>query len=335
MKKGILLMAVVAAVVAVCSCKEVKTKEAVERYSMTLTDIICDDLETMLPGEMYVSGQYLLWTDPFNKEAFVHIVDTKTREEAGTMVQTGEGPEEFVGPHIEVLDGDQVLAYDLFANRCAVLSIESCIAGENPVVRKQPVDIKELTAIVSLGENQLVAFIPGAKEPFVMIEQKQSFGKQPFEISDGYNHFQGIVKYNPANGYLLYSTFEIPYTALYKRDDTSFSLEKEELRTNGCSVENDKLIYKGNLRGPMGVTLTSDYIVTIDTDPQAEPIDYYKIGRDYTKLPTTICLYDYDLQLRKVINFGMPVVRITSTPQNNVLFVLGVNPDFMIYQVEL
>jgi hypothetical protein len=316
------------------SCKDL-TPKSPERYSMTLTEIICEDIETRFPGEMYISGRYLLWTDPFNKEAFVHIVDTETGKEAGTMIRKGEGPDEFISPQIEVMADNQVLAYDLFANRCAVLSIESCIAGGNPVVQKRMTEMKDFTSLVFLDEDHLVAFIPSANEPFVMTEQKQSFGKQPFKISNGYDHFQGIVKYNPSNGYLFYSAFEIPYTALYKRDNRSFSLEKEELRTNDCSIENDNLIYNGNVRGPVGVTLTSDYIVTIDTDPKAEPVDYFKIGRDYTKLPKTVCLYDYTLQLRKVIDFGMPVVRITSSPQNNVLFVLGVNPDFTLYRVEI
>ncbi|MDR1162158.1 MAG: hypothetical protein LBK45_07435 [Tannerellaceae bacterium] len=336
MKKVILLLAAVAAVV-VCSCKEVKPKESCERYAMTLTDIVCDDMETSFPGEMYMSGQYFVWTDPFNKDAFVHIVDTKTGKEVGTMVQKGEGPEEFVSPHVDVMTGNRLFAYDLFANRGAVLSIDSCIAGGNPVVRKQPIELKDFTSLVFLDEDLLVAFIPAANEPFVMVEQKQSFGKLPFDgnINNVYDHFQGIVKYNPYNEYLYYSTFKIPYTALYKRDDQGFSLEKEELRTNDYSIENNDLKYTGNVRGPMGVTLTADYIVSIDTDPQAEPIDYFKIGLDYTKLPTTICLYDYSLQLRKVINVGMPVVRITSSPQNNVLFVLGVSPDFTLYRVEL
>jgi hypothetical protein len=336
MKRGILLLAVVAAVV-VCACKEIKPKESLERYSMTLTDIVCDDMETMLPGEMYVSGQYLIWTDPFNKDAYAHVVDTKTGKEVGAMIRKGGGPDEYVLPQVDAMTNNRILAYDLSANRGAVLSIDSCIAGGNPVVRKQLIGMKDLTSLVFLDEDHLVAFIPSANKPFVMVEQNQPFGKLPLDgnINNGYDHFQGIVKYNPSNGYLFYSTFKIPYAALYKRDNQGFSLEKEELRTNDCSIENNDLKYSGSLRGPIGVTLTADYIVTIDTDPEAEQIDYFKIGRDYTKLPTTICLYDYSLQLRKVINFGMPVLRITSSPQDNVLFVLGADPDFTLYRVEL
>ncbi|MDR1202028.1 MAG: hypothetical protein LBL58_10435 [Tannerellaceae bacterium] len=111
MTRNVVLFLFLTGVIVICSCKELKSKEPLEHYSMALTDIVCDDIETMLPGEMYVSGQYLLWTDPFNKEAFVHVVDTKTGKEVGTMIQKGEGPEEFVSPQIDVMTNNQILAY--------------------------------------------------------------------------------------------------------------------------------------------------------------------------------------------------------------------------------
>lgn len=318
-----------------CSCQE--TKVPVERYSLTLTEIISDSIESMMPGAMCLSGQYLLWTDPFSPDNFIHVLDINAGKEVGKMVRKGEGPEEFINPGMAPMANDQIFVYDQYSERCAIFSIDSCKAGTNPVIRKLTNDAKDITSLVFMENGNRIAFSPSANKPFTLPEQSHSFGKLPFDgdISSSYDHFQGMVRYNADKGYLYYSTFKIPYFALYKKNGTSFKLEKEELRTDECTIKDGNLIYMGNKRGPIEVTLTSDYIVSIDSDPKAEPVDYFKIGLDYSKLPHTICLYDYDLQLRKVIDLGMPLLRLASSTKNNTLFVLGINPDFIIYKIEL
>lgn len=333
--KGIVLLVFLAGII--CSCKQSTPKHKVERLSLTPVRVISDSIESRLPGEMYLSNHYLLWTDPFNTEQFVHIIDITTGEEVGKMVQRGEGPEEFISPKIEIMPNDQVFVYDSFADRCAIFSIDSCINGKDPIVERKKNETKDVTSVVCMADGEVIVFSPSQNEPFILLGGKQAFGKLPFKgsISNSYDHFQGIIKYNPYNEHIYYSTFKIPYFALYKKENGNFRLKTEELRSRDCAIKDNNLIYTGDKRGPIGVTLTSDYIVTIDTDPKSESVDYFKIGYDYAKLPQSLCLYDYDLQLRKVIQVGMPIVRITSSPENNTLFLLSVNPDFILYQIEL
>lgn len=42
------------------------------------------------------------------------------------------------------------------------------------------------------------------------------------------------------------------------------------------------------------------------------------------------CLYDYGSRLVKVIDLGMPVVRIASDRRSNTLYAIGLNPDYML-----
>ena len=319
------------------SCKESKSKPEVERISLMPTHIVSDSIESMMPGEMYLSGNYLLWTDPFNNESFIHVLDINTGDELGRLIKMGEGPEEFVSPQLAVMPDNRLFVYDLFANRCAIVAIDEYLEGQDSAIQFQENKTTDVTSLICLEDGSLITFTPSKSEPFMLLEKKQSFGKLPFkgDISNGHDHFQGLVRYNPYNGYLYYSTFKMPYFALYKKSGNSFKLETEELRTDDCTVKDNNLLYNGSQRGPIEVSLTADYIATVDTDPKAEPIDYFKIGRDYTKLPQTLCLYDYNLHLRKVIDIGMPILRVASSPKDNTLYLLSANPEFILYRIEL
>lgn len=319
------------------SCSGSKSKQEVERISLTPTQVVSDSIEAMMPGEMYLAGEYLLWTDPFSSEMFAHIVDLNTGKEVGRMVQKGEGPREFVSPSLSVMPDNQIFVYDRFADRSAVFSIAECVAGREAMVEQRTNSFKDVTSVLYMKDGERIVFSPSENKPFKREDSGKEFGKLPFkgEISNSYDHFQGLVRFNPYNGYLYYSTFKMPYFALYKKDGKNFKLEVEELRTDECTVRDGNLIYRGNKRGPIEATLTTDYIVTVDTDPQSETIDYFKIGRDYNKLPHTLCLYDYALNLRKVIDLGMPVLRIVSSSDDNTLYFLSVNPDFVIYKLDL
>lgn len=285
----------------------------------------------------YISEPYLLWTDPFHSEQYVHILNIETGKEVCKTVQRGEGPDEFTTPDIQVMTDNRILVYDQYTGKSAILSIDSCILGVDPIVKRDLYETKDVTAFIFTKEGNAISFSPSSPKPFRIMEQKKSFGKLPFkgEISGSYDHFQGLIKFNPYNGYLFYSVMKIPYFALYKKEGDAFNLVTEELRTKDCTIKDNNLIYTGSLRGPIGATLTSNYIVTIENDPKEEQVDYFKIGLDYSKLPRSICLYDYELQLRKVIKLDMPIIRLASSYKDDTVYILGVNPDFIIYKLEL
>ena len=48
-----------------------------------------------------------------------------------------------------------------------------------------------------------------------------------------------------------------------------------------------------------------------------------------------IFLYDYDGNLVKIVDLGIPVMRIASEEQSNTLYAIGVNPDFVLVKYEL
>lgn len=52
-------------------------------------------------------------------------------------------------------------------------------------------------------------------------------------------------------------------------------------------------------------------------------------------VPRTVFVYDYDGKLLKIVNLGMPVMRIAADGRSNALYVIGVNPDFALAKYDL
>lgn len=52
-------------------------------------------------------------------------------------------------------------------------------------------------------------------------------------------------------------------------------------------------------------------------------------------MPSYCFLYDYDGNLVKIVDLGIPVMRIASEEQSNTLYAIGVNPDFVLVKYEL
>lgn len=83
------------------------------------------------------------------------------------------------------------------------------------------------------------------------------------------------------------------------------------------------------------LALTKDYIVTLQRDYLNDPTDETTVGRDFTKLPQTLFLYDYKSNLKKIIHLQMPILRIAADSKSNTVYAITVNPDFMLVKCEL
>ena len=126
-----------------------------------------------------------------------------------------------------------------------------------------------------------------------------------------------------------------PYYSIYKREGNSFKLKKEIANVSDYSLKDNKFKYQGSLRGPQYLTTTSQYIVTVERDPKYDQTDGMMIGRDFTKLPQTIFLYDYELQLKKIIDLKKPILWVTANPSTNTIYLIAVDPDFVLLKYDL
>ena len=87
--------------------------------------------------------------------------------------------------------------------------------------------------------------------------------------------------------------------------------------------------------GPKELTLTLNYIVTVDRDPSIDQTDQNEVGRDPMKLPHTVFIYDYEGNLLKIANLGFPILRIAADTKNNTLYAIVVMDDYVLVKYEL
>ncbi|WP_455628559.1 hypothetical protein [Parabacteroides chinchillae] len=319
------------------ACSKNKTTE-IERSTIAV-DIVSRDLESAMPGQLIRTENFILWTDPFNAENVVHVLDPVNGDDIKQFVSVGGGPYEFSTPQLMSYPDNCLYVYDLNADKQIVFSLDSVVQNKPGILKATTQSLKNITSIIPLNEQQFIYFNPAQKQPFTFVSkgQNDAFGKLPFpeEVDDSYACFQGQVMYHPKRECLVYTTFMFPYVAVYQKKKNSFDLYKELLSTDECSVSQGKLSYNKKERGAGDLALTSDYIVTLERDRKVDQTDEQTVGRDFTKLPHTVFLYDYDLNLVKILDLGMPILRLAASPQNNQLYAIGLNPDFVLITCEL
>ncbi|WP_203558151.1 BF3164 family lipoprotein [Bacteroides sp. 214] len=318
------------------SCKE---ERAVERINQNPV-ILSEGLFTSLPGEIVVLEDYLVWLDHTSLEGFVHIVERKTGKEVKSFGKIGEGPDEFITPRITKCLTNSFILSDLNYAKQFLIIIGSDNFSEDISPSFRDYEIKPENNFIYLAPNTYVSITPEASVPFNLLSEshKSGFGKFPVtneKITNGINVFQGIVQYNPNNNYLLYSIGAMSYVALYENKNNQFNLKWEktlsevswDIKEEGKLVINETPKY-----APTAIALTKNYIISIERDKErtaaSTPRKYN--GRDFSRVPTTLFVYDYNLSLIKIIDTGLPIIRISSDGKSDELFFICLDTEFAI-----
>lgn len=325
-----------------CSCST-SSRKNVERLALHPTAVIQDSMFTRMPGSLILCDHYLVWQDPFNPDYFLHVVDIDTKKEVGVMGEFGRGPKEFNTPSLAKSIGNKIFTYDLNLDQQAYYSIDSLLAGKDPFISRPLHPIENCLDIVQIAENEFISTQPENEHPFQWIHADSSitfFGKCPIKekISDYYSARQGPLIYNPYNQTLVYCTNHLSYIALYEKKDTTFQLkwEKRPIKKS-YEVKDGEIHFLHNEDLPCEIVLTKDYIVALQQDKDTEfPTTKRTAGiRDFSKVPTTLLVYDYDFNLKKIIDMGMPTLRIEGSGDSNTLYTVGIDLDFCILRYEL
>lgn len=327
MKTVILLLQFTLLLLSACSYnKSIET----ERITVEPT-IVYDSIESRMPGRLMVCDEYIVWTDPFTSEDQVHIIDSKTLKEVGKVVNVGNGPEEFLTPDFSLSDDKELIVYDMNNDKMAVYALDDIKKGQRSPGSIAKEKTKGLTRLIKISNGDFISFDPNSAYPFQTWKGNR-FGQYPFgnEIDNNYNVSQGNIAYNPDKNMLVYATISFPYMAAYKREKDQFELLWEQKGDWDYSILDNKIVLDRKRNGSMELALTKDYIVTLQRDYSTDPTHEERVGRDFTKLPQTLFFYDYKSNLRKIVNLGMPVLRIAAACKDNTVYAIVVNPDFML-----
>lgn len=311
------------------------TSIEVERISLQ-PKMVYDSIETRMPGQLIMSPKYIIWTDPFSSENQVHIIDRNSCKEMGQFINIGNGPEEFVTPFYASSSNNELVVFDMNKDKVAIFSIDSICNQTKSLISTISQKTIGATRIVEVGHKDYILFNTNEKLPFLS-SKGYAFGKFPFDenVSNNNNVSQGNICYNSSNNYLIYSTILFPYMAAYEKRGDRYELIWEKKEETDYSILDNNAIIDKKKRGSAELALTKNYIVTLQRDYQNDPMDESTVGRDFTKIPKTLFLYDYKSNLRKIVHLNMPIIRIASEIESDVIYAIGLNPDFTLIKCDL
>jgi len=342
--KYILFIFSVTSILLLSSCTKKKSSE-VERITV-IPQILSNEVYSSLPGSILVYDNELVWINHSSTEDFIHILDKKTGEEKITFGNIGGGPEEFFTPSISYLNNRQLIIYDLNSPKILSFSLDS-LSTKN--IKSKKINLAENTftkiSLLGIEDNKYILFGLEDSKPFLFIDKNKAtlFGDFPIKdstnIMNKYDVFQGPVLYNHWNKKLLYSVGEMSYIALYEYNKDSFEKKWEKtLSEVQYTISGNTLtVNETPVYAPTGLTLSKDYIVSIERDEKyATPLPKRTFGgRDFSRLPHTLFIYDYEMNLEKIVNVGFPIIRINSDGATNEIYFIGANPELCIGKLTL
>lgn len=315
-----------------CSSKE---DDKVQRINLN-SEILNDELLTMMPGDLLLTNGYLVWSDPFSHEYFLHVHSASTGKELGVMGKVGEGPKEFVTPMINrYCVNNSIFAVDANGKTVGYLSIDSLINNKEPFCRVSDKE-KEMKMEKMDHEMYISATENGSEMYFKTLinGQKSFWGVYP--IQEMKEHIGIYESYDPKEGLFVITSFNFPYLALYKKEDTTFTLQWErKSNKENYIITDDRIVFDRKIKGARDVCMSKDYIITLERDRERDPMDETTVRRNISKCPRTVFLYDYSGALLKIVDLGMPVMRIAANRDSNTLYVIGGNPDYVLAKCEL
>ena len=303
--------------------------------------VITDSIYARLPGSILYQNGKVYWQDAISADNFMHVVDVASSKEVASFGSIGEGPEEMTLPIFSL--SDKGLYMNDTNKPLEQLWLFDKNTGVYSATSKKYQNDAKVTRLLHLDSETLLSLCPAEDKLFEVSKSgnvETVFGERPIveEMNNAYNTFQGNVEYNSDRDLLVYSCMVFPYVAVYEQSGLrDWNLVSELKGTWDYSMSEGKLKFvSSSPRGASELALTDDYIVLLQRDNAVEEsVSREKAGRDLSTLPKSLFVYDYKLNLKKIINMPFPLLRLCGDVDSNTVYAIGVNPDFEMISIEL
>lgn len=320
-----------------CSPKE----QDVPRISDQVYETISDSIYTRMPGSICHKNGIVYWEDPFSFENFMHAIDTQKKTEITAFANRGQGPNDFSQAVMFSTTEEGILVYDQNKSLKILYQIDRNEGSTSFSSGKYEHD-SNVTRLIHLGKEKVLCHNPQGDQLFQIKENGStySFGKRPIkdEINNAFDIFQGQIDYHPQKGLLIYSSLNFPYIATYKNQGTkAWKLEKELAEAFDYSITEGRLRFTSNNKsGAMELALTKDHIVLLQRDTEVEEaVSDKEPGLSFKRLPHSLFVYDYNLELKKIINMPVPMLRLCGDHQTNTIYAMCVDPEFKLISIDI
>ena len=269
-------------------------------------------------------------------------MDVKNGTELVAFGNRGEGPNDFTETIISLDSEGGIVVNDL--NKPLKIHFQVDIDKKSVSFSSYKYDCDaKMTRLLYLDKGKVLYLYPEAEKMFQVKGDAlgYSFGERPIkdEMNNAYDIFQGQIVYNPQRRLLVYSNLIFPYLSVYKRSESEGWSQIGEWREDlDYTISEGKLNFAPeSKKGAIELALTNDYIVLLQRDTEVEENISNKDmrGRNMASLPRSLFVYDYDLNLRKIVNMPFPMLRLCGDVETNTIYAMSVNPEFELIKLEL
>lgn len=286
-----------------------------------------DSLGTSFMGDLLVTEDYVIWEDAHSTENYLHIIDKSEQKELTSLGHINDELQQSMNTRIGKGNQNELVIYDFDFKRKADIPIYNLKTRNNEFTFTDIRYEENALKIIKLSDGNDLLFSPEAKQPFGVVKDDIIYNSGKYPIAntwitpdDRLNYFDGTIIYNSTNEMLLYSTSSFRYMALYKRLGNKLQLIKETNAPN-YSIKNRRLKLGKNKRGVSEIALTRNYIIT------AEHL------KDGISSPKTLCVYDYNLQLKKILRIDQPIARIGANSDTDTIFAVIESPEYKMVTI--
>lgn len=304
-------------------------------------EVLTDSIHSRMPGTLLVLDDYLVWEDAFSFDNFMNVVDLSTGFGIRSIGELGQGPEEFNTPVISKTYDDRIFVFDLNTRHQAYYCLDMIDNPQKIYLKHTDNHQQKITGKIQIDENKFVVLQPSENQMFKFIWENDSieFGESVIAekaVSNLYDINQGVMHYNNEEKKLVFASFLFPFIDIYNLESNIVtSVFRNQIKGDLYSRSGDLIKKDTKKTGNMDITLSKDYVITIQRDYENDKTDESSVGMDFNKLPKTLFLYDYSGNLKRIVDVGIPVFRVGSNTKDNTVYAIGVNPDFMIVKIEL
>jgi|GEM_PF-1738863 len=313
-------------------------------------ELVNDSIYTRMPGELFALNDHIVWYDPFNSENYIHYIDKHTGKEVVATGRTGQGPDEFSTPILSKTYDNNMFLFELSGKKQAFMITDSVIEKKQEhYIFTENIENDKINTYnkkLNIDNNTFVSLSAGDKEAMFALSYSNDptifkFGRQFIsnETRDAYNLYQGNIIYNEQKNRFIYTNFYVSYVSIYEynKKEKTFSLLKEIIEDFEYNKINDsQLALDKSKSGFKSLTLSKDFVIMHRRDYKSDNTNEAEVNfGSFDKLPKTVFLYDYDGHLRRIVNLGVPVLRIAANIKDNTLYIIAVDPEYVIMKYNL
>lgn len=306
------------------------------------TVLLINDLLLEMPGNIFVTDNVIIVENPLSGNEFYHVFDKKNYL-LGKFCVRGKSNIEFLQPNIFVKNNIATV-YDLNANKYVKYSLkdlkitESINRGINHI-------IPQLESLCPIDDNLFVGIDLFKKKNIITlcnnVDTVCTFGILPIKSDYVNTHLvnSGTLCFNPEKSLLFFFSNKFPYYAKYKFKNGKFELiVSNEYRKYRSKMEDKRITFEYDDLLISNVILTKKYIVQLRRNPDEQKVymNNQEPGRNYDNLPRNLYLYDYDLNLVRIIRLDTPILRFTGNTDSDIIYMISyVEGLFNVSKIEL